>query len=88
MRLVLLAGACESFESGKQITAEQSSGIDWKIVGNATIVINALQTVETDSLPVREYRFSDFAYDHPADRICTSDRLFCYTLVANYRRTK
>jgi DNA-binding CsgD family transcriptional regulator len=81
-------GSCLSFATGEPVTEERASGIDWRIEGSATIVIASPETVETDSIPAREYRFIDFAYDHPADRICTAELLYCYTFVANYGQVR
>ena len=81
-------GSCFSFATGEPVTEERASAIDWRIERAATIVISSPETVETDSIPVREYRFVDLAYDHPADRICTADLLYCYTFVANYDQVR
>ena len=81
------AGSCTSFATGEPVSEEASSQIDWKINQAATITIVSDETVQTDSIPVREYRFVDFAYDHPADPICTADRVYCYTFMANYERS-
>jgi DNA-binding CsgD family transcriptional regulator len=80
-------GSCSSFVTGDPVIEETTIQLDWIIDQPATIVVSAHELVRADSIPVREYRLVDFAYDHPADRICTADRLYCYVFTANYERS-
>ena len=79
-------GSCSSFATGDPVIEETTSQLDWRIDRPATIVVSAHELARTDGIPVREYRLVDFAYDHPADRICTADHLYCYVFTANYER--
>ena len=80
------AGGCLGMATGDPVTEERTSQIDWRIETAATIVITSPETVTPDGIPARKYHLVGFAYDHPAERICTGEFLYCYNLVANYDR--
>jgi len=80
--------SCRDFATGEPATEERTSQLDWLIEEAATIMITSRAIVETDTIPAREYRLVDLAYDHPAERVCTAGFLYCYTFIANYERVK
>jgi hypothetical protein len=81
-------GSCVDFVSGEGVAEKKSGRIDWKIVAQATITINSYRVIQPDTIPAQEYRFIDFEYEHLADPICTGERLYCYTYIANYERVQ
>jgi len=81
-------GGCLNMDSGELVTEARMSQIDWRIIGAGEITITVHESVETESLPAKEYHFASFAYDHSADRVCTAERLYCYTVRVNYSRLK
>jgi hypothetical protein len=83
-------GTCVKFQPDntlEDVSEERNSRIDWQINAPASIVINAGIVVQTDSLPVREYRFIDFAYDHPSYGKCGNESLCQYIVTAKYEQT-